>query len=218
MVVEQRPSGDQNTNVLIVGLTGGIGAGKSSVANVLSSLGAVVIDVDAVGHAVLEPGGRAYDAVLAEFGTGILGEGGRIDRPALGRVVFRDPDALGRLTAISHPAINAELIERLDALPTDSVVVLDMAILVESQLGRVDPAHSYQVVVTVEAAEETRVRRAVARGMDEDQVRRRIAAQASEAERRGAARFVIVNDGNEADLTAAAEECWRDLLAVASAE
>jgi dephospho-CoA kinase len=195
--------------VRIVGLTGGIGAGKSSVARLLEALGAVVIDVDAIGHAVLQPGGRAIDQVIAEFGSRVLDDEGRIDRPALGRIVFSDRDALARLTAISHPAINAELVDRLDALPRDSVVVLDMAILVESNLGRADPDHSYGTVVTVEAPEETRVRRAVARGMAEDQVRVRIAAQATEAERRGVADVVIVNDGDEGELARAVEGAWR---------
>lgn len=198
--------------MLIVGLTGGIGAGKSTVARLLAERGAVVIDVDALGHVVLEPGGRAYDQVIEAFGPAIVGPDGRIDRAALGRVVFGDPDALARLTAISHPAINAELVEALDQLPNDAIVVLDMAILVESNLGRVDPEHSYQLVVTVEAPVELRVQRAVARGMPEADVRRRLAAQASEDQRRAVAEIVIVNDGSEPDLEARVDEVWKELL------
>ncbi len=98
---------------LIVGLTGGIGAGKSTVARALAEHGAEVIDMDGLGHLVLEPGGRAYDGLVVEFGQEIVADDGTISRPALGGKVFGDPDALARLNAISHPAINAELAERL---------------------------------------------------------------------------------------------------------
>jgi dephospho-CoA kinase len=190
--------------VLIVGLTGGIGAGKSTAARRFAALGAMLIDVDALGHVVLEPGGKAHDAVLDAFGT--------VDRRELGPIVFADPAMLDRLTAISHPAINAELVERLDALPTTTdVVVLDMAILVESNLGKPDPEHSYTVVVTVEAPVELRVTRAVARGMAEVDVRRRIAAQASEEARRAVADHVLVNDGDEAALHAQVDAAWRTI-------
>jgi dephospho-CoA kinase len=184
--------------MLVVGLTGGIGAGKSTVAGMLAAKGAAVIDVDRLGHVVLEPGGKAHDAVLDSFGT--------VDRRELGAIVFADPEALARLTAISHPAINAELVEVLAGVD-DEVVVLDMAILAESILGR----GVYEVVVTVEAPVEMRVARAVARGMAEVDVRRRIAAQASEAERRQLAQHVIVNDGSEAELVAQVAQCWAAL-------
>jgi dephospho-CoA kinase len=186
--------------VLIVGLTGGIGAGKSTVARLLSAKGATVIDVDQLGHVVLQPGGTAHDAVLDAFGT--------VDRRELGAIVFADPAALARLTAISHPAINAELVEVLADVDAD-VVVLDMAILAESNLGQ----GVYEVVVTVEAPTELRVARAVARGMTETDVRRRLAAQASEAERRKLAQHVLVNDGTEADLAAQVDACWAALTA-----
>jgi dephospho-CoA kinase len=184
--------------MLVVGLTGGIGAGKSTVARMLSTKGAAVIDVDRLGHVVLEPGGKAHDSVLDAFGT--------VDRRELGGIVFADADALARLTAISHPAINAELVEVLADMH-DDVVVLDMAILAESNLGR----GVYDVVVTVEAPIELRVARAVARGMTEVDVRRRIAAQASESDRRKLAQHVLVNDGSEADLDGQVEQCWAAL-------
>jgi len=186
--------------VLIVGLTGGIGAGKSTAARRFASLGATLIDVDALGHVVLQPGGKAHHAVLDAFGT--------VDRRELGAIVFADPTQLDRLTAISHPAINAELVELLDGMPpATDVVVLDMAILAESNLGR----GMYSVVVTVEAPIELRVQRAVARGMAEDDVRRRLANQASEDERRALAQHVIVNDGDEAHLHEQVDAVWRQL-------
>jgi dephospho-CoA kinase len=197
--------------VFIVGLTGGIGAGKTAVAGLLSERGAVVIDVDAIGREVLEPSGRAYGAVVAAFGAGILDEAGHIDRAALARLVFADPTQLAVLTAISHPAINAELVASLDALPGDSVVVLDMAILAESNLGRSDPEHSYQFVITVEAPVEVRVDRAVRRGMDADEVRRRVKAQASEDQRRAVADVVVVNDADLAAVGAQVDRVWAQL-------
>jgi dephospho-CoA kinase len=198
--------------MLIVGLTGGIGAGKTSVAACLAGHGATVIDVDALGREVLEPNGRAAPAVAAEFGDSILAADGQIDRVALARTVFGRPDELSRLTAISHPAINAELVERIDRVTPDAIVILDMAILVESNLGRGDPAHSYRMVVTVEAPLEVRVARAVARGMREDEIRRRIASQATDEERRRVADFVIANDGNAEQLAQRVDAVWAELV------
>jgi dephospho-CoA kinase len=198
---------------LIVGLTGGIGSGKSTVAGLLAGHGAEVVDVDAVGRQVIAPGGRAEAAVLAEFGPGVADAGGHIDRAALAGAVFGDAAALARLTAISHPAINAELVDRIDALPDDSIVVLDMAILVESHLGRIDPAHSYSRVVVVEAPEALRVERAVARGMREADVRARIASQATDAERRAVADVAVANDADLATLTERVDALWQQLLA-----
>jgi len=197
--------------VLIVGLTGGIGAGKSTVASLLGERGAFVIDVDAIGRSILERGAKAYSDVVAAFGRGILDDAGRIDRAALATIVFADVAELDRLTAISHPAINARLSDLLDDLPADSIVVLDIAVLVESDLGRADPRHSYQLVVTVEAPEAERIDRAVRRGMSADDARRRARQQRSDAERREVADFVIVNEGPPAGLATAVDGLWQDL-------
>jgi dephospho-CoA kinase len=194
--------------VLIIGLTGGIGSGKSTVADLLAERGAVLVDVDAVGRAVIAPGGRAEAAVLAEFGSAILAADGAIDRPSLARVVFQHPEGLARLTAISHPAINAELTERIAALPEHSIVVYDMAILVESNLGREDPAHRYTRVIVVEAPLELRITRAVARGMAEADVRARAAAQATDEQRRAVADLVIRNDADLVTLQQRVSEAW----------
>lgn len=194
--------------MLIIGLTGGIGSGKSTVAAALASKGAVVIDCDALGREVIAPGGRAEQAVLHAFGPDIAGEGGHIDRAALARAVFGRPDELARLTAISHPAINDELAGRLDLLPVDAVVVLDMAILVESNLGRLADGRSYSRVVVVEAPMELRVQRAVVRGMYEPDVRARIASQATDDQRRAVADAVVVNDADMAVLAARVDDLW----------
>lgn len=197
--------------MLIVGLTGGIGAGKSTVAALLAQHGAIVIDVDAIGRQVLEPGGRARAAVAAEFGPAILASDGSIDRARLARIAFADAPSLARLTAISHPAINAELVERLRALPDDCIAVLDMAILAESNLGRSDPIFHYTFVVTVEAPDAAREQRAVARGSSVEDVRRRMAQQASAAQRRAIADVVIDNATDRDDLAAKVDALWRQL-------
>lgn len=193
---------------LVVGLTGGIGSGKSTVARLLDTRGAVVVDVDALGREVIAPGGRAEAAVLAEFGPAVADGEGHVDRAALAREVFGRPDRLAALTAISHPAINATLTERLDALDADDVAVLDMAILVESNLGRAVERHPYTRVVVVEAPEDLRIARAVARGMREEDVRARIASQATDHERRAVADAVLVNDGDLDRLEDAVDALW----------
>ncbi len=199
--------------VLIVGLTGGIGSGKSTVASLLAQHGAEVIDVDLLGRDVIAPGGRAESGVLAEFGSTIADVGGQIDRAALARAVFGQPAQLDRLTAISHPAINAELGARLDALAADSIVVLDMAILVESNLGRLADGRCYDMVVVVEAPIDVRVQRAVDRGMTPDDVRARIASQATDDERRAVAAVVIVNDADLDHLNLAVDDLWSRFIA-----
>lgn len=196
----------------IVGLTGGMGAGKSTVAAMLAGRGAAVIDVDALGREVLEPGGEAYTAVVARFGPVVVAGDGRIDRAALAGVVFDNPAALADLQAISHPAINRVLDRLLDGVEA-GVVVLDMAILVESHLGRDLPSgRGYDTVVVVEAPLEVRVARLVsARGVDEADARARVAAQASDEARRAVADHVIVNDGDLAALEVQVDALWRDL-------
>jgi dephospho-CoA kinase len=198
---------------MIVGLTGGIGAGKSTVARLLAERGAQVIDVDELGRRILAPGGRAEAAVAAEFGPDVLSTEGSIDRAALARVVFSDAGALARLTAISHPAINDELVAELRALPEGGIVVLDMAILVESTLGQVEDPYRYRFVVTVEADPHEREERAVARGSDREDVRRRMTHQADASGRRAVADVVITNDGDEAELARQVDDLWRRLIA-----
>jgi len=199
-------------DVLVVGLTGGIGSGKSTVAGLLGAHGAAVIDVDAVGREVIAPGGRAEAAVRREFGEGVADADGHIDRAALARAVFGNPAALARLTGISHPAINQELAARLDAVPANAIVVLDMAILVERTLGKLADGRSYTRVVVVEAPTELRVERAVARGMKADDVRARIASQATDAQRREVADAVVTNDGDRDGLAVRVDELWQQII------
>ena len=200
--------------ILVVGLTGGIGVGKSTVAELLAGLGATIVDVDGLGREVIAPGGRAVDAVVARFGEQVRGADGGIARPALAAVVFGDSESLAALNAISHPAINELLDERLDAVAAatpDAAVVLDMAVLTESTLGR-GIRNPYQQVIVVEAPREVRIGRLIGRGMTEADAVARMASQASDEERRAIADFVIDNGGDLDQLAARVAELWTALI------
>jgi len=198
--------------MLVVGLTGGIGAGKSTVAGLLAGRGASVIDVDALGREILEPGGPGCEPVAARFGAGVVAPDGGIDRAALASVVFQDADALRDLEAISHPLIN-QLLERRVAAERASVVVLDMAVLVESRLGyRPDGSRLYEVVVVVEAPWNVRLARLSERGMSGEEAMVRRARQATDDQRRCAADFVVDNGTDRDVLAARVDELWNELL------
>ncbi|MCB0993475.1 MAG: dephospho-CoA kinase [Acidimicrobiales bacterium] len=198
----------------IIGLTGGIGVGKSTVAGMLEEHGAVVIDVDGLGREVLEPGGLAVQRVAERFGTGVVGDDGGIDRRALAAIVFADADDLRALEAISHPAIDAAIDARLAELDDDAVVVLDMAVLVESTLGRCLPSgRGYDTVVVVEAPMDVRLERLVARGHTLDDARARMAAQAADDERRAMAHHIVVNDAGLDTLAERVDALWPALSA-----
>jgi dephospho-CoA kinase len=192
----------------MVGLTGGIGAGKSEVARRLAELGAIVIDSDRLAREVVEPGTEGLAEVVAAFGPEVLGPDGALDRPALGRRVFGDEAARRRLEAIIHPRVRARSAELIAAAPPDAVVVNDIPLLVESGVGA-----GFDVVVVVAASEETRLRRlARSRGMSADEARSRMAAQATDEQRRAAADVVLDNDGSLEDLRAAVDRLWYDRL------
>ena len=191
--------------MLLVGLTGGIGSGKSTVARALADRGAVVIDADVLAREVVEPGTPGLEAVVARFGTGVLTADGHLDRAALAGLVFDDEVARADLNGIVHPLVAAESQRRVAAAPSGSVVVMDVPLLVEAARG------GYDLVVVVEAPPDVRVDRLVARGMDREDVRRRMAAQASDADRRAVADVVLDNSGSEADLLRQVEDLWADL-------
>ena len=189
---------------MVVGLTGGIGSGKSTVSRMLADLGAVVIDADQLAREVVEPHEPAFALVVERFGAGVVGPDGRLDRPALGAIVFRDPKARTDLEAITHPAIGVRMAERMAAeAGTDHVVVLDVPLLVES--GRTNTAG----VIVVDCPEELAIERLERdRGMDADEIRRRMAAQATRQERLDRADFVIVNNGSRERLREQVEAAW----------
>jgi dephospho-CoA kinase len=192
--------------VLRVGLTGGIGAGKSAVARLLADHGAVVIDADAIAREVVEPGTPGLAEVAAVFGVGVLRPDGSLDREALGRVVFADPAARRRLEEITHPLIRAETVRRMAAAPPDAVVVHDVPLLVEAGL-----AGSYDAVVVVEAPEELRLDRLVGRGLPRDQALARMAQQASAEQRRAVATHLVDNGGDLDALRARVAQVWAEL-------
>lgn len=187
-----------DTVTLVIGLTGGIGVGKSTVAAMFAERGAAVVDVDGLGRSVLAPEGGAHDAVVATFGRGILADDGTIDRARLAHAVFGGGDRLAELEAISHPAINELLVQEIEAAAASGTgpVVLDMAVLTESQLGRVGESTVYHRVVVVEASIDVRIPRLIERGMTEDDARGRMAAQASDLERRRIADLIVPNSGS----------------------
>jgi dephospho-CoA kinase len=194
--------------VLKVGLTGGIGAGKSAVAQRLAARGAVLIDADTLAREVVAAGTDGLAAVVEAFGPDVLGPGGELDRPALGARVFGDEAARRRLEGIIHPRVRARTAELTAAAAPDAIVVNDVPLLVETGL-----AASYHLVVVVDADRAVRTRRLVTtRGMSEEQAAARIAAQADDAVRRDAADVVLVNDQGLEELDARVERLWQDRL------
>jgi dephospho-CoA kinase len=192
--------------VLVVGLTGGIGSGKSTVSALLEAKGAVVVDADAVVHDLQRPGTAVFEAMVDRFGNGIVAADGSLDRSAVAAIVFNDPDALADLNGIVHPAVGAEIVRRMDELSTtDAVVVLDVPLMVESARG-----YPVAGLIVVDVDPEVAVRRLVEqRGMREDDARARIARQASREERRARADVVIDNSGSLDDLAAQIDRAWR---------
>jgi dephospho-CoA kinase len=196
--------------VLLVGLTGGIGAGKSTVARLLSERGAIVIDADSIVRELQQPGTDVFRAIVERFGPHVVKADGSLDRERLADIVFRDDDARSALNAIVHPAVYAVMSERIAELKDgDQVVVLDIPLLAESGGGE-----GMDAVVVVEADEDARVARVVAeRGLDPQDVRARMAAQASSEQREALADVVIRNDGTAEDLRERVDALWEQLRA-----
>ncbi|GAA1788551.1 hypothetical protein GCM10009835_02310 [Planosporangium flavigriseum] len=197
--------------VLMVGLTGGIGAGKSAVATRLAELGAIVIDADRLAREAVATGSDGLAEVVAEFGPEVLAADGALDRAALASRVFGDDPARRRLEGIIHPRVRARTAELVAAAPPDAVVVNDVPLLVESGLNG-----AYELVIVVLADEDARVARLIRdRGMTPDEAAARIRAQATDEQRRAVADIVIVNDGSLEDLSRKVDEVWRERLASA---
>jgi dephospho-CoA kinase len=191
-----------------VGLTGGIGAGKSAVAERLAERGAVIIDADRLARDVVAAGTDGLAEVVAAFGPEVVGADGELDRPALGKRVFADEGARRRLEAIIHPRVRARTAELFAGAADDAVVVNDVPLLVETGL-----AATYHLVLVVSASEATRTRRLIdTRGMTAEEAAGRISAQAGDEQRRAAADVVIDNEGGLAELDAQVDRLWRDRL------
>lgn len=191
--------------VLVIGLTGGIGSGKSTVSALLAEKGAVVVDADAIVREVQQPGTPVFEAMVDRFGADIVAGDGSLDRAAVADVVFRDPDALADLNAIVHPAVGAEIARRMEALAaTDDVVVLDVPLLVESK-----NAYPVAGLLVVDVDPEVAVARLVEqRAMREADVRARMARQATRDERLARADRVIDNSGSLDDLRTQVDAAW----------
>ncbi len=196
--------------MLVAGLTGGIGSGKSTFAGLLAARGAEVIDADELGRAALAPGEPAWHSVVAQFGDDIRAAGSmEIDRKRLAAEVFGDRQKLAALNAIVHPVILSRIADALDVLRgTNEIVVIDAALIVELGLDK-----AVDVVIVVVANQEKRVHRLqVGRGMTAGDITERIAAQSSEEDLVAAADIVVRNDGTPADLAAEADKVWDELV------
>jgi dephospho-CoA kinase len=199
--------------VLRVGLTGGIGTGKSEVSRRLAGYGAVVIDADAVAREVVEPGTEGLAEVVEAFGPGVLGPDGRLDRPKLGEMVFADPERRSRLNAIIHPLVGARMAELEREAGSASIVMHDVPLIAEG--GR---AGAYDLVVVVDAPPRIQVERLVRnRGMTRDQAKARMAAQASREQRLAIADIVIDNSSSLAELDRQVGDLWAELRRRAAA-
>jgi len=190
--------------MLLVGLTGGIGSGKSTVSAELAERGAVIVDADQITRDLQRPGQPVFEAMVERFGPSIVGRDGTLDRAAVAEIVFNDTEALAALNEIVHPAVGATIADRLvDLTGSDNVVILDVPLLVES--GRDDMVG----IIVVDTDPDVAVQRLVEqRGFTESDARARIARQASREDRLAKAAFVIHNDGDRSQLSARVGECW----------
>ncbi|KUL68489.1 MULTISPECIES: dephospho-CoA kinase [unclassified Streptomyces] len=194
--------------MLKVGLTGGIGAGKSEVSRLLVEHGAVLIDADRIAREVVAPGTPGLAAVVEAFGDDVLAADGSLDRPKLGAIVFADPERLAVLNSIVHPLVGARSRELEEAAAADAVVVHDVPLLTENGL-----APLYDLVIVVDAGPATQLDRLVRlRGMTEEDARARMAAQATREQRRAIADIVIDNDVPLEELRRRVKDVWEELV------
>jgi dephospho-CoA kinase len=199
--------------MLLVGLTGGIGSGKSTVAHLLEELGAVVFDADVIAREVVEPGTSGHQAVVERFGANVLAPGGELDREALASIVFADPAARRDLEAIVHPEVRRLFAEGSEAYrDTDRVVVFSAPLLVETGMHT-----AFDVLIVLSTPVETQVERLMRdRGMSEDAVLARIAAQAPMDAKAEVADVLLANEGGLDELRKQVERAWADLVARAA--
>lgn len=190
----------------VVGLTGGIGSGKSLAAQFFSQLGALVIDADQLARSVIERGSEGFDEVLLRFGDTVL-KNGDIDRVALGQIVFENPEAKKDLEEIIHPRIRAEFEEAVGSLNPGQIMVYEIPLLVET-----NAADRFDFVITVESDAELRKQRLRARGMFHSDIEKRMASQATEEQRRAIADCVLTNNGSEDELLRQVENVWESTI------
>jgi len=190
----------------VVGLTGGIGSGKSLAAQFFSQLGAIVIDADQLARSAIERGSEGFDEVLLRFGDTVL-KNGDIDRVALGQIIFENPEAKKDLEEIIHPRIRIEFEEAVASLNPGQVMVYEIPLLVETKA-----ADRFDFIITVESDAELRKQRLRARGMFHSDIEKRMASQATEEQRRAIADCVLINNGTEDDLLRQVENVWESTI------
>lgn len=191
--------------MLTVALTGGIGSGKSTVGELFSQLGAVVVDSDQIARDVIERGTSGFDLLVANFGDGIL-KNGDIDRAAISAIVFSDPKKRELLEQITHPLIRSEFSKIVKSLPEEAIVVNQIPLLFESKGD-----YRFDYIITISAPQKIRIERLLKRGLSPTQINQRIKAQASDTERESIADSVIVNDSDFSSLTKQVEDIWSKL-------
>ena len=205
------PAGGYCPDVLRIGLTGGIGSGKSTVSALLAARGAVIVDADRIAREVVEPGTPGLARIVEAFGEPVLAADGSLDRAALAAVVFADPEARRQLDGIVHPLVRARAAELAAAAPPGAVVVNDVPLLMET-----GQASSYDLVLVVEADPATRVSRLVQRGLTAEDARSRMAVQASDEQRRVVADVVLDNSGTAEQLAEQVDRLWAERVAPAT--
>ncbi|MEI8000756.1 MAG: dephospho-CoA kinase [Actinomycetes bacterium] len=200
--------------MLLVGLTGGIGSGKSTVAGLLAARGAVIVDADQVARDVVEPGQPAFLRLVERFGPEVVGPDGRLDRARLAELAFATEAGTAALNEITHPAVGDEFLRRMQAAPADAIVVCDVPLLVESETAA---SRGYEFVIVVEAPRDLRLERLERRGVPRPDAEVRMAKQATDEQRRAVATHLVDNAGDRTRLEAQVNSIWQDLDAVRSA-
>ncbi len=192
----------------VVGLTGGIGSGKSTVSAMLADRGAIVIDADAIVHELQRKGTETFDEIVEAFGADILGSDGELDRKKLGSIVFNDPQQRDKLTSIVWPRVGERVVADLAAASDDAIVVLDVPLMAETPQGN---RRNAQKVIVVDASKDAQLEHLAAKGVTREDAEARMAAQASREERLKIADHVIDNNGSLADLEHQVDELWDEL-------
>jgi dephospho-CoA kinase len=192
----------------VVGLTGGIGSGKTTVGAMLAERGAKIIDADAIVHELQRPGTEVFDKIVEAFGTEILGPDGSLDRATLGAIVFADPEKRRLLESIVWPAVGVRVAEELQALREDDIAVLDVPLMAESPEGS---RRNTRAIIVVDASPQTQLEHLESKGVPAETAKARMAAQVSREERLKIADHVLTNDGSLAELEKQVDQLWREL-------
>ena len=199
----------------VVGLTGGIGSGKSTVSAMLAERGAIIVDADAIVHELQRSGTEVFDQIVETFGPDVIGPDGELDRPKLASIVFADDEQRNRLTSIVWPKVGERVAQALADAADDAIVVLDVPLMAETPYGS---RRSAQKVIVVDASREAQFAHLAAKGVGAEQAEARMSKQASREDRLKIADHVITNDGSLEDLEQQVDELWKTLVAEATSK